>query len=296
MVSCHCLPESTVQEEGIKMVQIRLFILIVFVLSCSVLGNGCSKAVRPAGQAAAAPPVQVILPLGYVTTSTRDLTPPNWVKESVKRTTGIGTWMDGETLGDLMGATQIGAAVACAYVAYLPVAAAAGAIAGKSAGSKWRSCIQELSREIPEVDPAATLQRKLTTGLDKFHGGKTVALPSEGDPLGTAAQRGMKSFLQADIQRIQIIRCQERGAFCLQVSLRARAWTVPEKRLYLDKVLVYTSFLPPKLEPSEIMVVGTYPCHTMADYCGATGKQRFREELTAAIDNLAQRLSLEMAL
>ncbi len=278
------------------MVQIRLFLLIMFVLGCSFLGNGCSKAVQPPVQAAAAPHIRVICPLGYVTTSTKDLTPPNWVKESVKRTTGVGTWMDGETLGGLMGATQIGAAVACAYVAYLPVAAAAGAIAGKSAGSKWRPCLEELAREIPAVDPAATLQRKLTKELNKFQEGRTVALSSEGNPFVTAAQRGVKSLLQADIQRIQIKQCQERGAFFLQVSLRAQLWTVPEKRSYLDKVLVYTSFLPPKLDPSEVMVLGTSPCHKMADYCGAAGKQKVREELIAALDNLAQRLSLEMAL
>ena len=285
------------------------FFLIVLVLGYSALGNGCSKAVRPPDQAASAsqirPPdqtvaspqkIRVILPLGYVATSTRDLASPDWVKESVKRTTGIGTWMDGETLGGLMGATQIGAAAACAYVAYLPVAAAVGTIAGKSAGSKWRPCLQELAREITEVDPAATLQRKLAKELDRFRDAKTVALSPEGDPFLTAAQRGMKGFLQAEIQRIQIKQCEERGSFCLQVSLRAQLWTVPEKCLYLDKVLVYTSYLPRKLPPSEVWVLGTSPCRTMEDYCGAAGKQRFREELTAAIDSLAQRLSLEMSL
>jgi hypothetical protein len=278
------------------MLQFPWLLLIVLVLSCSALGNGCSKAVRPPVQAAAAPHIQVICPLGYTTTSTRDLTPPNWVKEGVKRTTGVGTWMDDETLGSLAGATQIGAAAACAYVAYLPVAAAVGTIAGKSAGSKWRPCLKELAREIPEVDPAATLQRKLAKELNKFHEGQIVSLSPESNPFVTAVQQGMKSFLQADIEHIQIKQCQERGTFCLKVSLRARLWMVPEKSLYLDRVLVYTSYLPPKLEPSEIMVVGTYPCHTMEDYCGVAGKQRFREELTAAIDNLAQRLSLEMAL
>jgi hypothetical protein len=278
------------------MVQLRSFLLIILVLSCSALGNGCAKAVRSPGPAVAAPPIKVIYPLGYIATSTRDLTSPPWVKEGVKRTTGVGTWMDGDSLAGLMGATEIGAAVAFAYVAYLPVGAAVGTIAGKSAARKWRPCLQELAREIPEVDPAATLQRKLTKELNKFHEGKTVSLSSEGDPLVTAAQRGMKSFLQAEIQRIQIIRCQERRSFCLQVSLRAQLWTVPEKRLYLDKVLVYTNFLSRKLEPSEVLVLGTSPCHTMEDYCGASGKQRFREELTMALDNLAQRLSLEMAL
>jgi hypothetical protein len=291
------------------MLQFRGFLMLILVLGCPVLGNGCSKAVRPPDQAVAAPQIRppdqamaapakirVILPLGYVATSTRDLTPPNWVKESVKRTAGIGTWMDEETLGGLMGATQIGAAVACAYVAYLPVAAAVGTIAGKAAGGKWRPCLQELAREITEVDPAAALQRKLEEELNRFRDAKTVALSAEGDPFLMAAQRGMKGFLQAEIQRIQIKQCEERGSFCIQVSLRAQLWTVPEKTSYMDKVLVYTSSLPRKLQPSEVWVLGTSPCRTMEDYCGASGKQRFREELAAAIDNLVKRLSVEMNL
>ncbi len=291
------------------MLQFRWFLMIVLVLGCPVFGNGCSKTVwppdqavsapqiRPPDQTVAAPPkIRVILPLGYVATSTRDLASPDWVKESVKRTTGIGTWMDEETLGGLMGATQIGAAVACAYVAYLPVAAAVGTIAGKAAGKKWGLCLQELAREITEVDPAAALQRKLEEELHRFRDAKTVALSPDGDPFLTAAQRGMKGLLQAEIQRIQIKQCEGRGSFCLQVSLRAQLWTVPEKTSYLDKVLVYTSSLPRKLQPSEVWVLGTSPCRTMEDYCGASGKQRFREELTGAIDNLVKRLSLEMAL
>jgi hypothetical protein len=274
----------------------RIFPLIVLALSCSVLGNGCSKAVPPNSQAVAAPQIRVLFPLGYVTASTRDLASPNWVKERVRRTTGIGTWMDAGTLAGLIGATEIGAAAACAYVAYLPVAAAAGAISGKSAEAKWRPCLQELSREIGEVDPAALLQRKLEEELNKFRDANTEALSPAGDPFQTAVQRGMKSFLQAEIERIQIKQCLERKSFCLRVFLRARLWKVPGKSLYMDKVLVYTSSLTPQLQPPEVLVLGTSPCHKMEDYCGATGKQIFREELAAAIDNLTKRLSLEMSL
>jgi len=278
------------------MASLKIFPLIVLVLSCSVLGNGCAKAVQPPSQEVAAPQTRVIFPLGYAATSTRDLASPDWVKESVKRTTGVGTWMDEETLAGLMGATQIGAAVACAYVAYLPVAAAVGTIAGKSAGKKWQPCIQELSREIKEVDPAAVLQRKLEEELNRFHDGKTVALSPGGDPFQAAVQRGLKSFLQAEIQRIQINQCLERGSFCLRVSLRAQLWKVPEKSVYLDKVLVYTSSLASKLGPSEVLVLGASPCRNMEDYCTAPGKQIFREELAAAIDKLVKRLSVEMGL
>ncbi len=128
------------------------------------------------------------------TTSTRELASPEWVKESVKGTTGVGTWMDDSTLKGLAGATQIGAAVATAYVAYLPAAAAVGAIAGKNAERRWQACLQELSRAIGEVDPATALQRKLEKELNKIYGATTVALPPGGDPFQTAARAGCQKF------------------------------------------------------------------------------------------------------
>jgi hypothetical protein len=179
----------------------------------------------------------------------------------------------------LAGATQIGSAIATAYVAYLPVGAAVGAVAGKNTERRWQPCIQELSREIGEVDPANVLQRKLGEGLNKFHGDTTVALSPGGDPFQTAAQRGAKSLLQADIQSVQLKQCLEQGSFCLQVSLRARLWKVPEKSLFMDKALVYTSSSSP---------------HKMADYCGEPGKQLFREDLAKAIDNLTNQLCGEI--
>jgi hypothetical protein len=274
----------------------RIFLLIVLILSCSVLDYGCSKAVRSHSQTVAVPQTKAIFPLAYVTTSTRILKRPAWVKDSVKGTTGIGTWMDGDSLAGLSTATELGTAAAFAYVAYVPVAAAVGTIVGKNAEKKWRPCLEELSREIGEVDPASALQKKLGEELHKFHGATTVALPPGSGSFQTAAQQGAKSFLQAEIQGIQLRQCLERGSFCLWVTLRAQLWGVPEKSLYLDKVLVYTSSLTPKVLPPEILVLGASPCRKMADYCGALGKQRFREELALAIDNLAKRLSWEMGL
>jgi hypothetical protein len=242
---------------------------------------------------------QAIFPMGYCSTSTRDVVSPSLVKESVKRATGIGTWMEPETIQGFVAASQItwGASLVpiMAYVAYLPGAAAVGAIVGKSAEKKWQPCLQELVREIGEIDPASALQRKLSEELDRFRDAKTMGLPP-GDPTQTATQRGLKSFLQAAIQRIEIKECQERRSFCLQVSLRAQLWKLPEKTSVYDKVLVYTSSLTPKLQPSEVMVLGPSPCRRMEDYCGAQGKQLFREEIAAAIDSLVKRLSLEMGL
>ena len=88
------------------MAAVRFFPLIVLILSCSVLVNGCSNwskvmeevRSRAMGQTATVPRAQAIFPLAYVTTSTRELASPEWVKESVKGTTGVGTWMDDSTL------------------------------------------------------------------------------------------------------------------------------------------------------------------------------------------------------
>jgi hypothetical protein len=208
--------------------------------------------------------------------------------------------MEDDTIKGLTAASQLTGGLSflaiIAYAAYVPGAAAVGAIVGKSAEKKWQPCLQELAPEIGEIDPAAALQRKLAEELSKFRDSKTVALPLEGDPFQTAAQRGLKSFLQAEIQRIEIKECQEKRSFCLQVSLRAQLWKVPEKSLYLDKVLIYTSSLPRKFQPSEVWILGTSPCRKMTDYCGAQGKQLFREEMAAAIDNLVKRLSVEMNL
>ncbi len=181
-------------------------------------------------------------------------------------------WMPDETLKGLVGATQVGAAIATAYVVYLPVGLVVGAIAGKSAEKKWQPCLQELAQEIKENDPTAALQRKLNEELKKFHDSKTVALPPEGDPFQVSGQRGLKSLLQVEVQRIQIRECSERGSFCVEVAIRARLWKIPDKSLYLDKALVYTGTSLYERIPSEIQVPGSSPCRKMEAYCGPAGQ------------------------
>ena len=101
-----------------------------------------------------------LFPMGYVTSAgTKDLVSPEWVKRSVRRAAAP------EVAGLAAGLMQLtgipGAALATAYVAYLPVGLIVGAIAGKSAEKKWQPCIQELAQEIKEDDPTAALQSKL---------------------------------------------------------------------------------------------------------------------------------------
>lgn len=73
-------------------------------------------------------------------------------------------------------------------------------------------------------------------------------------------------------------------------------WKIPEKILYLDKVLVYTRGTPYERIPFETQVPGSSPCRKMEDYCGPQGKQIFREEIGAAIPNLVEQLLIYVGL
>ena len=238
-----------------------------------------------------------IFPMGYVTSAgTKDLVSPKLVKRSMGRYAAPKV---AEAAAGLMGVpvlNYLAAAAATAYVAYLPVGLIVGAIAGKSAEKKWQPCLQELAQEIKENDPAAALQSKLDERLKKFHAARTVALPPEGDPFQVSGQRGLKSLLQVEVQRIQIRECQERGSFCVEVAIRARLWKIPDKSLYLDKALVYTGTSPYERLPSESQVPAYSPCRKMEAYCGPQGRQIFREEIAAAIPNLVERLLSEVGL
>jgi hypothetical protein len=232
-----------------------------------------------------------ILPMGYVTTAgAKDLRSPEWVKRN------IGRAAPPEATELAAGLLQVpgGGLFAAAYVAYLPVGLIAGAIAGKSAETKWQPCIQKLAQEIKEINPAAALQMRLDKELKKFRDSKTVALSPDGDPLQVAGQRGLKSLLQAEVQRIQIKECQKRGSFCIEVAIRARLWKIPEKSLYFDKILVYTNASPYERIRGEIQVPGSSPCRKMEVYCGPQSKQIFREEIANALPNLVDRLLIEV--
>jgi hypothetical protein len=288
------------------MARSRIIPLIALILSGSVLLNGCATNSRPPNdlkemskfdETVAASQRPAIFPMGYVTSAgTKDLVSPKLVKRSIGRYAAPKV---AETAAGLMGVpvvNYLAVAAATAWVAYLPVGLIAGAIAGKSAEKKWQPCLQELAQEIKEIDPAAALQRKLDEELKKLHASRTVALPPEGDPFQLSSQRGLKSLLQVEVQRIQIRDCQERGSFCVEVAIRVRLWKIPDKSLYLDKTLVYTGTSPYERIPSESQVPASSPCRKMEAYCGPQGRQVFREEIAAAISNLVEQLLIEVGL
>jgi hypothetical protein len=237
-------------------------------------------------EAVAASQRGVIFPMGYTSAGTKDLASPDWVKRSMQRSVMI---MSEDTMRGLADGGHIGWAILSAYVAYLPVGLAIGAISGKVAEKKWQPCLKELDQEIKQIDLAGALQSRLGEGLKKFRA-PAIPLSPESDIFQAAARQGLKSLLQVGVQRVQIRECQDRGSFCLEVSLRARLWKIPEKTLYFDKALVHTSSRPYERISSEIQVPGTSPCRGMEAYCGPQGKRVIREEIAAAIPNLVARL------
>ena len=285
------------------MARCRIIPLIGLILSCGVLINGCATHSRPTNElkemskydeAVAAFQKPAIFPMGYVTSAgTKDLVSPEWDKRSIERAAAPGVAMLGAGFMLGPGGALLGIA---ASVAYLPVGLIVGVIAGKSAEKKWQPCLQELAREIQENDPTAALQSQLAEELKKFPDSKTVALRPEGEALKGSGPRELKSLLQVEVHRIQIRECSERGSFCVEVAIRARMWTIPEYSQYLDEVLVYTGTRPYERIPSEIQVSASPPCRKMEAYCGPQGRQIFREEITAAIPKLVERLLSEVGL
>lgn len=238
-----------------------------------------------------------LFPMGLITTSTKDMVSPDWVKRGIARTTGIGA-VPGEQIA--RGVLEGGAGFGLAYLLYLPVGVTLGAISGKATDKKWRPCIEELARQIPEVNPAAVLRQKLTEELSKYGPSIPVSLEPESDFSQEAARKGLKSLLQAEVQRIQLRECQERGSFCVEVTVRVRLVEVDSTNLIKDIVLLYSNLSPYYLHgesrPYELQTWKSSPCRKMEDYCGADAKQVLREEVRTGIIYLVERLCFELGL
>ena len=102
-----------------------------------------------------------VFPMGYVTTAgTKDLVSPEWVKRSIGRSVAPETAKLAAGLMGVPGLNYVGAAIATAYVAYLPVGLIVGAIAGKSAEKKWQPCDPGAGPGIKENNPTARPAKK----------------------------------------------------------------------------------------------------------------------------------------
>jgi hypothetical protein len=115
-----------------------------------------------------------------------------------------------------------------------------------------------------------------------------------------AARHGLKTLLQAEIQRVQLRECQERGSFCIELALRARLLEAKKHTLLQEKVLLYSNLHPYRTyfetRPYEVATWASSPCRQMEVYCGPEGNQVLRQEIAAGIDSLGERLCFELGL
>jgi hypothetical protein len=238
---------------------------------------------------------RILFPMGLVTAATKDIVSPDWTKRGITRTTGIGEVPGDQIARGILDWQWIG----MAYLLYLPVGATIGAISGKVAESKWRPCLKDLGKEIAKIEPAAMLNQKLILELTKYGGSQPVALPP-GDFSREAARHGLKTLLQAEIQRIQLRECQERCTFCIELALRARLWEANRHTLLQEKILLYSN-LPTyrpysETRPYEVASWASSPCRRMEVYCGPEGNQVLRQEITTGLDSLVEKLCFELGL
>jgi hypothetical protein len=233
------------------------------------------------------------LPLGLVVTGAPVLGSPDWAQRSMKRAVGF---MSDDAVRGLADGGVVGWTLLSAYVAYLPVGLAAGALAGELAAKKWQPCLEGLTRELQKLDAPALLARELAETLDKYSQVLPVVLSGEGDKGRQASRRGLKSLLRAEISRVNLRECRQRGNFAVEVALKARLEDLTGQKVFFYQTLVYTAVEPLERVAGEIQTFAPSPCRKMSAYCGPEGCQVFRDEVARGIRYLNDKLLFDLGL
>lgn len=287
------------------------FVLIAALLLCA----GCAAArtpgkssppketetIAPAVSPLAPSTRTAFLPMGVVVSGTNEVESPNWVTRGLSRTTGIGPGF-GQAAGSILQASAgglggyAGAGIVMGYLMYLPVGAAIGAIAGTSASHKWQPCLDELTRELRDLEAFALLSRELADTLGKYCPVPPQLLAPDAGQEPPAARRELKSLLKAEISRIAIRECRPRGFFCVEVALKAQLQDIASQKVSYDRVLVYSAISPLQRQAGEVQALKPSPCRKMEEYCGAAGRQVFREEVATGLRSLVDKLLDDLGL
>ncbi|MEE9246009.1 MAG: hypothetical protein V3U63_07385 [Gemmatimonadota bacterium] len=238
-------------------------------------------------------------PVTLATAGREELVSPDWWKRSAKRF--LGWYSESPVSGSGCAGGYGCAAALMLYLAYLPFGAAIAGADASSAESKWGPCMQNLAQQLRELDPMAQLHRRLKEKLGRHGVSVAGGLANRADLAPVAAREGFKSVLQVEIQRVQMRECEERGAFCLEVAVRARLMDVRTNQPVYDTVFVYSnpsrrgvgrSTLPADY---EFLPTAFAKCREMAAYCGESGRKLFKQELARALDLLVDSILPETA-
>ena len=258
--------------------------------SFSQFGSLSSALMEPIGKLINNQSIKKLVPMGFMTTSTKDLMSPHWKKRAISRATGIEKGEDvANGLAALSYGREAGAGILLLYLTYLPLGISGGAIAGEIAEHKWQPTIQELQQELQENDPAGMLGSAFKTMLSHY-GPMPVDLNNDNDPFAKAHHRGLKSIFQTEILKVELSECKERGSFCVEVTLRTRLWNTASQNLVYDRVFRYSNERV-RIKPAfyESRIGECSACRKMEYYRGDEGKQLFKAELSKAIQASMQK-------
>jgi hypothetical protein len=228
-----------------------------------------------------------LLPMGLLTACTKDIASPNWTRRALLRNV---RW----PVGLLEGASgPYVAAVAGGYMVFAVVR-------GELTKKKMQPCLQEITRELYDLDPAAILSHSLTSLMKKNGLPGLTELKRENCLAAVAANPGLRSLLEAKIIRMELVECRgsQSNRFCVEVALRARVLNLASGEFVYDTVLVhsYADNAVRVSKPYEVAVSYSSRCREIEAYCGDKGREVFRREVSEAMEAFAARIFRDLRL
>jgi len=169
-----------------------------------------------------------LFPMGLLSKETENFMSPNWSSR------GIGLATGGEET--LKAALQFREAGLFLYLLYLPFGIIGGAISGEVNAGRWNECIEGLQKNIGDFTASEILLSTLNDTVPKSYAAKIISLDKENNIFERADQQGLKSILQIEMLRVQLVECNDRGTFCIEAALRARLWNIAGQVLLYDAV------------------------------------------------------------
>lgn len=173
------------------------------------------------------------------------------------------------------------------YLAYSPFGATYGYMKGGLDEKKYGGCMQELGQEAARLDLKSMVQRFLGESLPL---GTTIVF--DGDPLQTATTSMSGQVARIEFRRLKLRECLGEMSYCVEVMALAQVWDESEKRYVFDETLVYRHpFALFEAPPPtyEIEIEPKAGCRPISIYCGDSGKEILREELTRGVEQLVLR-------
>jgi hypothetical protein len=166
-----------------------------------------------------------------------------------------------------------------------------GSISGSASAGKWQPCVEELGEKVRDFDISEPLFNTLRDALSESYHAQLISIDKNNKPLEQANQQGLKSIIQIEMIRVQLLECEDRGSFCVEVAFRARLWNMVSQNLLYDAVLYYPSNFVRIKRPFYETSVGTpSECRTMETYCDSNGYDLLKKEISQSIQSFIERI------